>query len=131
MLLELTLTSLVLAGAANPLAPDSGGAPAAARHWERPPAGWNAWFAFDKSVTQEGILRNAEALVRTGLRDAGCALGPSLHSLVNLVTGFLRHAACRLQPSPRPHVLLTHPAAPTARRHVRQCRRCLGRATRP
>ena len=36
-----------------------------------PPAGWNAWFAFDRDVTEEGVLRNAEALVRTGLRDAG------------------------------------------------------------
>jgi len=36
-----------------------------------PPAGWNAWFAFDRDVTEDGVLRNAEALVRTGLRDAG------------------------------------------------------------
>ena len=28
-------------------------------------------FAFDKGVTEAGVLRNAEALVRTGLRDAG------------------------------------------------------------
>ena len=36
-----------------------------------PPQGWNAWFAFDRDVTEAGIIANAEALVRTGLRDAG------------------------------------------------------------
>ena len=72
----MALTSSVPVGATNPLAHGSAGEVSVARHWERPPAGWNAWFAFDKSVTQEGIMRNAEALVRTGLRDAGCALGP-------------------------------------------------------
>ena len=72
----MVLTTSVLVGATNPLAHGSAGGVSVARHWERPPAGWNAWFAFDKSVTQEGIMRNAEALVRTGLRDAGCALGP-------------------------------------------------------
>lgn len=45
--------------------------PSAASTWDLPPAGWNAWFAFDKSVTEEGILRNAQALVRTGLAAAG------------------------------------------------------------
>jgi hypothetical protein len=80
------------------------------KRWERPPAGWNAWFAFDKSVTQEGILRNAEALVRTGLRDAGCALGP-LHSL-----------ACLDVVPCLPVQALTLATATTVCRHVRQRR---------
>lgn len=39
--------------------------------FERPPQGWNAWFAFDRDVTADGILANAAALVRTGLKDVG------------------------------------------------------------
>lgn len=39
--------------------------------FERPPAGWNSWAAFDKNVSEASILRNAEALVRTGLAAAG------------------------------------------------------------
>ena len=44
---------------------------AAAQQWDRPPIGWNAWFAFDRDVTEAGVLRNAEALARTGLRELG------------------------------------------------------------
>jgi hypothetical protein len=75
--LMLLLVLLVLAcgasasASASPAAPSASAAATAPSAWDRPPAGWNAWFAFDKSVTGHGILRNAEALVRTGLREAG------------------------------------------------------------
>jgi hypothetical protein len=97
--------------------------------WERPPAGWNAWFAYDKSVTQEGILRNAEALVRTGLRDAGCAFGLPCTRLSACV---LVPACCRPVQPTVDTVLLTRPATAgttgTTCRHVCQRRRCLGGA---
>jgi hypothetical protein len=44
---------------------------AASPQWPTPPQGWNAWFAFDRDVTEAGVLANARALVRTGLREAG------------------------------------------------------------
>ena len=44
---------------------------AAAGTFTRPPAGWNAWFAFDRDVTEAGVLNNARALVRTGLAAKG------------------------------------------------------------
>ena len=45
--------------------------PTSAADFCRPPAGWNAWFAFDRAVTEKGVLANAHALVRTGLAEKG------------------------------------------------------------
>ena len=37
----------------------------------RPPMGWNSWNTFGKDVNEKVILESAEALVSSGLADAG------------------------------------------------------------
>ena len=55
----------------------------ASKTFNRPPMGWNAWFAFDRDVTEVGIRANAEALVRTGLKDAGYMYVERAHNRVH------------------------------------------------
>ena len=36
-----------------------------------PPMGWNTWNTFAKDINEELILQSADALIATGLKDAG------------------------------------------------------------
>lgn len=37
----------------------------------KPPMGWNSWNAFMENINEEAIMQTADAMVSTGLRDAG------------------------------------------------------------
>lgn len=36
-----------------------------------PPMGWNSWNTFGENISEELIFQTADAMVETGLRDAG------------------------------------------------------------
>ena len=38
---------------------------------KKPPMGWNSWNTFGKDISEELIMQTADALVSTGLADAG------------------------------------------------------------
>ena len=38
---------------------------------QRPPMGWNSWNTFTENINEEIIMQMADAMVETGLRDAG------------------------------------------------------------
>ena len=38
---------------------------------QTPPMGWNSWNTIGHNINEDVILENAEALVKTGLKDCG------------------------------------------------------------
>jgi alpha-galactosidase len=38
---------------------------------QKPPMGWNSWNTFTKNISEKMIMETADAMVETGLRDAG------------------------------------------------------------
>ena len=40
-------------------------------HVNTPPLGWNTWNTFGANINEQLILESADAMVETGLRDAG------------------------------------------------------------
>ena len=63
-------STVVLSGAALVLVPATP-APAAPARAATPPMGWNDWNSFRCGITEQAVRETADALVRTGLRDAG------------------------------------------------------------
>lgn len=47
-----------------------------------PPMGWSTWYAFGANLNETRVVEMADAIVRTGLRDAG-------YTLVNLDDAWL------------------------------------------
>ena len=47
-----------------------------------PPMGWSSWYAYGADFNETSVLEAADALVRTGLRDAG-------YEYVNLDDGWM------------------------------------------
>ena len=37
----------------------------------KPPMGWNSWNTFTENINEKMIMEMADAMVETGLRDAG------------------------------------------------------------
>ena len=38
---------------------------------QKPPMGWNSWNTFGENINEELIMETADAMVSTGLKDAG------------------------------------------------------------
>jgi alpha-galactosidase len=54
-----------------------------------PPMGWSTWYAFGANLNETRVVQMADAIVRTGLRDAG-------YKLVNLDDAWLSPSRDRL-----------------------------------
>lgn len=67
------VVALIISTACAPQRPDplGGHEPAISGVPDTPPMGWNSWHTMGCEVTEAGIKRQADALVSTGLRDAG------------------------------------------------------------
>jgi hypothetical protein len=62
---------LALAGRTTAAPPDSSDAPSKPRLALTPPMGWNSWEAFRRDFDEDVIKAQADAMVASGLRDAG------------------------------------------------------------
>ena len=67
----LLLSSTAIAQTADSLAPTGRWSPAATTAARTPPMGWSSWNAFRTEITEDKVIGAAEALVKTGLADAG------------------------------------------------------------
>src|SRR3954465_14371233 len=67
-ILGVTVVTLALAAAPESVALDNGLA-------RTPPMGWNSWYTAHCGVTEQDVLRNARALVDTGMAGLGYPYG--------------------------------------------------------
>src|SRR5690242_2625811 len=68
---RLTILSLVTACLASSTALRAAEPPVKPRLAATPPMGWNSWEAFRREFDEDAIKAQADALVSSGLRDAG------------------------------------------------------------